>query len=113
MLVAGEVGESTDFPITLVQFSTQGTWHNHTPLIGRKKVGDRDVPFFRFYFDGLVAHIHPDEDDYGDMTVGKSDRLGVLTMPYENSFQDENLRIGITETNMIWTREIMGLANNQ
>jgi hypothetical protein len=55
------------------------------------------IPMFRFYFDGLIVHIHRTEHslDYlaelGDMVVGNSNSLTVATVEYSASLQKLNL----------------------
>jgi len=64
--VAGEdPGAPEDYPIQLYQIVTRGVAHNRTPLLERKRVFDVDgsdsgleIDYVRFYFDGLVAHVH-------------------------------------------------------
>lgn len=71
------------YPVSLIQLSTLGVRHNHTPLAQSKPIPDltggqttTKNPFFRFYFDGLIAHIsrlpieRNKEFDGGDMWVG-------------------------------------------
>lgn len=59
-----EAGSAKDFPIQLFQIISRGVEHNRVPLLERKPVIDingstyEDVTYVRFYFDGLVAHIH-------------------------------------------------------
>lgn len=110
MLVDEDPGDSGLFSIVLMQFSTKGPWHNHTPLYGTKDLEGEKVNFLRFYLDGLAVHIHLNPQDNGNMAVGASNKLVVLTMPFEHSFQDKNLRIGIVETNILWPEAIKKLT---
>jgi len=98
------------YPITLTQLSTRGDVHNLSPISQEKPVPgiddqrDRLIPIFRFYFDGLIAHFHrhAKDDGYtaslGAIMVGLEKTLRVVTLPYEGSFQQENLNIVIAET---------------
>lgn len=58
-----------DFPVTLVQISTQGEMHNRSPLMDEKLLpalngtNERKIPFVRFYFDGLIVHVHLESED--------------------------------------------------
>jgi hypothetical protein len=64
--VAGEdPGAPEDYPIQLYQVVTRGAAHNRTPTLERKTVFNIDgsdsgleIDYVRFYFDGLVAHVH-------------------------------------------------------
>lgn len=99
MLVLGDPGPLDFYPTQLTQLYTKGEIHNHTPLAETKIIPaynarpERQIPFFRFYFDGLVAHIHRHASDDGytagqsSLTVGHGDKLTVVAVPYETSFQ--------------------------
>jgi len=57
-------GPYEDYPVQLFQLTTRGFAHNRTPLVETKRMplttlgwGD-DVEYARFYFDGLISHIH-------------------------------------------------------
>ncbi len=56
-----------------------------------------EIEFFRFYFDGLVIHIHiqSDDDGYteslGKLIVGQEQDITITTIPFEESFQLENI----------------------
>lgn len=64
--VASEDPGSPDaYPVQLFQIVTRGAPHNRTPTLERKSVVNVDgsdsgleVDYVRFYFDGLVAHVH-------------------------------------------------------
>jgi hypothetical protein len=64
MLVNDDPGLLEFYPASLLQFSTRGPIHNHTPLADAKVIpnlpgfGERTYPIFRFYLDGLAVHIH-------------------------------------------------------
>lgn len=57
-------GPPQDYPIQLFQLVTRGAAHNRTPLLEHKRVINPDcslgpeISYARFYFDGLVSHIH-------------------------------------------------------
>lgn len=57
-------GLAEDYPIQLFQLTTKGFEHNRTPLLERKRMPRADntwgeeVSYVRFYFEGLVAHVH-------------------------------------------------------
>ena len=101
-LLSGKAPDLSFYPVTLIQLSTRGEIHNMSPICATKPVppaGDlpsRKIPFFRFYFDGLIAHIHrqnPDEHvhEFGESVVGAGAKVKVATVPYERSFEKENL----------------------
>jgi hypothetical protein len=116
MLLANDPEPSTYFPIQLTQISTLGTVQNLTPLAQTKTIPAfdgapaRSVPFFRFYFEGLIAHIHPVPDDesykLGSLVLGQEDTLTVSTVTYEISFQRKNLANMMAEAHQSWP-EIM------
>jgi len=103
MLVAGDPGDPAFYPISLTQLSTLGPIHNHTPIAQIKKsvtFGNepvRDIPFYRFYFDGLIAHVHAQSKDLGEtvqlgpLVLGLEKTLAVSTVTYEKSLQKETL----------------------
>lgn len=103
MLVSGSVKPLSFYPATLVQISTLGLVHNLSPLAQTKTnpaVGnqeERQIPIFRFYFDGLIIHMHrhPVDSGYtaklGPLIAGAHETLHVTMVTYEGSFQRENL----------------------
>lgn len=101
-LLTGAASPQSFYPVELVQLSTQGPIHNHVPLRNTKGIpdfgnGGRDISIFRFYFDGLIAHIHrrPFDEHFikglGSMLVGAEATLTAATVSYETSFQKEIL----------------------
>jgi hypothetical protein len=99
MLLSKEPGEPDFYPTQLIQLYTLGEIHNHTPIAQTKTIladdnePERQIPIFRFYFDGLIAHFHRHacDDGYtlgqGSITVGHGEELLVTAVPYESSFQ--------------------------
>ena len=99
MIVAKNSDPFSFYPISLVQLSTMGITHNHTPILETKRIEafddqpDREVSIFRFYFDGLIVHCErprPDVIDikeFGKMTIGFGDKLAVMTVTFEGSRQ--------------------------
>jgi hypothetical protein len=96
------------YPATLLQISTRGPAQNIVPLAQMMPVpnlpglGARRLPIFRFYFDGLVVHMHRQAsghiDDFLPSVVGAGDTLLVGTVTYERSFQRENLEHVLRES---------------
>lgn len=103
MVVFGEPEPLSFYPIVLTQLSTRGPTHNLAPFETTKSLNgiadrsDQKLPIFRFYFDGLIAHVHlppygkSPEEHSGPLFVGGDARLAVVTVPYETSFQRTNL----------------------
>jgi hypothetical protein len=99
------------YPISLTQFITRGPDHNHTPLATVKKIpnideagGTLDMPFFRFYLDGLILHISRlpleknREMDLGPQWVGSdNDNIVLSTVHWEESTQHQNCLIVTAE----------------
>lgn len=80
------------YPVTLIQLSTRGFEHNYTATVevktnpGFGEVPDRTIPHIRFYFDGLVAHIHRERSGQLDESiVGAHPKLTVCTVTFEES----------------------------
>jgi len=106
--IAKGISRSASFyPISLTQLSTRGVIHNYAPRAMTKTIPATDtstafeIPIFRFFFDGLIAHIHDDHPrnhNPGDPTlVGMSDGLTVSTIPFVKSAQYINIRECIDE----------------
>jgi hypothetical protein len=116
MILNQNVHPLSFYPATLIQLSTQGEFHNHAPIAQDKLIPSfddqpgRKIPVFRFYLDGLVAHIHnhASDDGYtdalGDLIVGANTTLVVTTVTYEQSFQKKNLEVLKIETMEDWPR---------
>ena len=60
-------------------------------------------PMYRFYFDGLIAHIRlPDgssRQEEGPFVLGAANDVVLSTLTYESSFQKENFDIVLSESN--------------
>ena len=98
------------FPISLIQLSSIGLKHNHTPLAQNMTIPslvngepEWEAPIFRFYLDGLVIHFSrlSIEDnrkrDLGDLIVAGGKRLVVTTVPFERSAQFNNIQAIMSE----------------
>jgi hypothetical protein len=109
MICLGNVEPISFYPAQLTQLSTLGVIHNHTPIAQMKTIPSldstppRDIPIFRFYFDGLIAHIHRQSSDdgytsdLGNLIVGAEETLVINTQTYEESFQQLNMESVISE----------------
>ncbi|OOG58047.1 hypothetical protein B0E49_04245 [Polaromonas sp. C04] len=96
-------GRPEDYPIQLFQLTTRGTAHNRTPLLERKPLVEDDgshgemITYARFYFDGLVSHIHlPRGQQIGDgylkVCLGFQEATAVFGHEFDHSRTEENLR---------------------
>lgn len=105
LTLLGGVSPDLDFyPAQLTQVSTLGHLHNHTPIRTFKFIPDLqgedgegvNVPFFRFYFDGLIVHFavpgsdFPAVSELGNLIVGASSAVVLSTITYEASLQKRN-----------------------
>lgn len=106
MVLEGDEGSPHYFPIMLTQLSTMGQVHNQAPLFQEKSVSEigefrgAKVPMFRFYVEGLIAHIHRtngEDSSPGALALGGGEDLMVSTVTFENSWQRENLQLLINE----------------
>jgi hypothetical protein len=111
LVLNNDPGRIDFYPMTLIQLSTKGFGHNLSPIAQVKTIpslaedqGARDLPIFRFYFDGLIVHVHrhASDDGYtaslGDIIVGASRDLLVTTVTFERSFQVKNIAYILTES---------------
>lgn len=109
------------YPISLTQISTRGIAHNHAALALTKFVpapsAPEEVPFFRFYFDGLIAHIQrPGKRDaivaeLGPLIVGNEDTITVSTVTFEGSSQRTNLLHTVSEAYRDWPQHMDALVD--
>lgn len=93
------------FPVQLTQLSTKGDAHNQTPIQDVKYLPNPYIPngapvalpTFRFYMDGLIAHIHRATplgygcEALGDQLLGSSTSVVLSTVPFEDSSQARNM----------------------
>lgn len=103
MVLTGKVDPYHFYPISLIQFSTRNFPHNHaaTRLVKHEPIVDpttglpssetgREIQYYRFFFDGLVAHMHINDDaarvaGMGAGMVGHGSELLLLTLPSERT----------------------------
>lgn len=101
-VLGAKIEGASAFPVSLIQLSTCGETHNHSPYVDEKKFVDPDnddhepLKIMRLYMDGLISHVHlspiPIEHiDGNPLYLGTSDHAFVTTVTYEASFQYENL----------------------
>lgn len=83
-------------PIVLSQIDSRGFTHNHTPTIQEVEFpfedGVRKASYYRFYMQGIVAHIYPEGCDDLFSTapmsfIGGAEKLWVFTRRFEKSKQ--------------------------
>ncbi|TPI51153.1 hypothetical protein FJ417_28740 [Mesorhizobium sp. B3-1-7] len=117
-IVEGRIeGSPSDFPVVLILLTTKGQPQNITPLrqtIKMTKMFDGaypDIPIFRFFLDGLVAHVGRKPldrrllDSWHRRVLGTSSDLFVIGRKYEGSFQDQNLLYLQNELDATWPDE--------
>lgn len=108
-IVAPNEGDWRSFPVSLLQLTTQGEPHNHSPYLANKVIQgngngtDVQVPFMRIFLNGLIAHInyqgYPVEKALdGPLFLCGGDVLGVPGITYEASYQYENLLVAAMES---------------
>lgn len=97
------------FPMSLIQLSSKGIVHNQSPFLGHKNIPPLNgvkgklIKFFKFYFDGLIIHIHLpsshlNKDQNNPMIVGASCNLIINTVKWEVSYERENLNYVLSES---------------
>lgn len=109
MLLNREASPLDFYPTSLLQMITRGPSHNLGPIPTNFGKGRNQFRTFRFYFDGLIAHIHRDvvPETLGTHCVGASTILHVQTQTWEDSFQFSNMKQHIIEGTLQWP-EIIG-----
>lgn len=111
MVATGNPNPSSFYRIHLTQLSTRGPAQNLVPIAQFKEIRSlipgwkhRLEKIFRFYFDGLVAHIHLPEtesiwvEDEGPLVLGAEQDIVLSTVTYQGSFQAENLAYVLSES---------------
>lgn len=95
-LIRKESGPANYHPISLTQMDSRGFTHNHTPTIQEVEFsfdgGNRKLLYYRFYMQGIVAHIYPKGCDDLFLTapvtfIGGAEKLWVFTRRFEKSKQ--------------------------
>lgn len=101
-VLSGDPGPATDFPIQLFQLRTKGPPHNRTPLLEKKPlINDDNTPgppitVVRFYFDGLICHIHIPRGQtitelYMATCLCEQEITIVFTHPFDESRTKDNI----------------------
>ena len=107
MVLHGQVEPYHFYPIMLAQLSTRNFPHNRTAgrLVKRELIPDpitgnlvedlrREIQFYRFFFDGLIAHMHINDNAEHVASaevafVGPRNELLISTLPSEESAEME------------------------
>ncbi|MGO8086872.1 hypothetical protein AB9E29_07055 [Rhizobium leguminosarum] len=101
-VLTGKLPSVDFYPASLSQIRTLGMKHNQSPTLEEKFMPsvqgtpERNIPIFRFYFDGLIIHFHKNAVDHeaktlGPFVVGNENRITISTFPFENSRQRNDL----------------------
>ena len=108
MVLEGQPAPYSFYPISLTQYSTRAVPFNQATSRKTKlepvpsgtggTTNFREVEIYRFYLDGLVAHVHIGETaehvaKMGDFFVGPASSLLVTTLPAEQSAEIHALRM--------------------
>lgn len=114
-IVSGAVlPHSTDFPITLVVHNTKGQPQNLSPIRDKLVVPQlanglkSELKIFRFFVDGLVAHIGRKSMDaklrqcWRGRVLGVDNPTVVIGRPYEGSWQEQNIGFLQEELHRDW-----------
>jgi hypothetical protein len=108
MICTGNPEPISFYPTQLTQLSTVGIIHNYSPKALIKEIDYFDnntimkIPIFRFYFDGLIAHLHRQSSDDGlteqirSLVVGGGKELMITTQAFIGSMQENTIKAGIT-----------------
>lgn len=125
MLINRDPAPLERFPISLTQLSTKGPVHNFAPIAQRKprditRLNGPTIPIFRYYLDGLIAHVHRESsraevEGLGPMLLGAEARTVVIVVPFERSWQRENLAEVLREAETRWPdrlAQIPGFGNS-
>jgi hypothetical protein len=118
MVHDGEPEPMDFYPTTLLQIASRGPAHNLTPIAEDNTfdIGDGVMHrhhIFRFYFDGLIAHMHRSRSIEGiePFIVGCSPDLVVQMQLLNDSFQMTNLADLWAGTMMRWPDVIANMPN--
>lgn len=109
ILLKTEPDDPSFLPIGLVQLSTIGPPHNHSPIASSLEMPSfedqqqRTVDIFRFYFDGLIVHFYKplqgsNYSAMGPLALGMERRVVLPTVTYEGSLQLKNMKLILEET---------------
>lgn len=97
-ILTGHDGGSAFHPVILHQMNTRGVTHNFTPIMEEVVIPESDagpeitIEIYRFYMQGLVAHVYPEVDAQvasrlGGLMLGAADDTFIFTRPFNSSAQ--------------------------
>lgn len=114
-IVSGQVQpHPTDFPITLVALNTKGQPQNLSPIRDKifvPQIADglkSELKIFRFFVDGLIAHIGRKSMDaklrecWRGRVLGVDSPTVIVSRPYEGSWQEQNIQFLQEELHRDW-----------
>jgi len=111
MLKNRDSGDPHFHPIALDQISTLGFAHNHSPTLQEIEFpfdeGPMRIPFYRFYMQGLVAHVYPADSleifkRMSAVFVGGHEKLWVYTRRFDSTRQFAEAKEAIQDTSRMW-----------
>lgn len=117
--ILGTVAAPLDFyPVQLTQLSTRGIAHNQTPIPDRKYLPNPYVPggspialpTYRFYMDGLIAHMYCampvgySVQAIGNLILGVEDSVVLPTIAFDDSRQSIDLAAAVRDSERILAR---------
>lgn len=121
MVLNGNPEPLSFYPISLTQLSTRGIVHNLPVLAQTKRIvgpdGQEDVPIFRVYFDGLIAHLQrpgtldATVGELGPLMVGNEKTVTLSTVRFENSFERDNILLNVVEAYRDWPERMESLLD--
>lgn len=103
VILSGRAQPFEFYPISLTQLITIGFPHNWSAYRATKTIpnvgpddSSREVDIFRFYFDGLIAHMHVNDDPemvtkQAGFFVGQASETLVTTLRAQDSLQMEEI----------------------
>ncbi len=120
MVREGDPNPLDFYPTTLLQIASRGPMHNLVPIEmdSMVDIGDgvmRRVHVFRFYFDGLIARMHPSMTAIKEIEpfiVGGGPELVVQMQLFEDSFQFGNLQRLVLESVLQWPQASARITGN-
>ena len=120
MVRGGDPNPLDFYPTTLLQIASRGPMHNLVPIEMDSMVdtGDgviRRIHVFRFYFDGLIARMHPSMTGIKELEpfiVGGGSELVVQMQLFQDSFQFGNLQRSVAESVLQWPEALAGMTRN-
>lgn len=122
MILADDAGDPSFYAMTLVQLSSKGPNHNLTPFADVLPVQFEGEPQpklhrqFRFYLDGLIVKIFVDRvdvEEFGPPILCFSDTIVFPVIDFEKSFQIDNMRQHMIESELAYPEDIKRLSGSK